>query len=94
MWVVLDAGGKGSATLAGHGNPIARLHARTWAVNKAPTEEEIREAYHAAGFPPDQLEKAFRRKARWATLPEVVAVRFPKPVGAVLRQTELLMRCD
>ncbi len=84
-------GGRAYATLRGEGNPIARLHARSWAVGRAPSEAEIREAYTAAGFPAEQLDSAFRRKARWETLPEVAAVRFRRPVGSVLQQTELLL---
>jgi hypothetical protein len=70
------------------------LHAKTWALNKAPTEEQIREAYIAAGFSVAQLERAFKRKANWGALPDIVSVRFPKPVSSVLRQTEVLIPLD
>ena len=91
-FVTFSDAGVACATLRGGAdNPIAALHARTWAVGKAPAEAEVREAYLAAGFPAAQLDRAFRRKARWHQLPEVAAVRFRRPVGVVLQQTELLL---
>lgn len=82
MFVDVDEhSGRTRATLRGHANPVAALHARTWALGKAPTDDEIRSAYLAAGFPAAQLERAMRRKAKWRELPEVVLVRFPKHVG-------------
>lgn len=91
MSFVTTVDGRSHATLKGPGNPIAALHARTWAVNKPPTDDEIRDAYTAAGFSRAQLERAFKRKEHWKTLPEVAAVRFPRPVGSILQQTELML---
>ena len=72
-------------------HPVATLHARTWAQGVSPSDDDIREAYAAAGFPAAQLERSFRRKERWRRLPEVACVRFPKAIGAILRQSELLL---
>lgn len=90
-WVTFDERGRASATLTGEGNPIAELHARTWGRCIVPAEDDVRRAYLAAGFPADQLERLFRRRAKWRELPEVAAVRFPKPVGSILKQTELML---
>jgi hypothetical protein len=83
--------GRSHATLRGAGNPIAELHARTWAVGTSPTEAEVRAAYVAAGFSKIQLDRAYRRKERWHSLPEVAVVRFSKPIGTALQQSELLL---
>ena len=84
--------GRCRATLrGGASNPVAALHARTWAVGQAPTEAQVREAYGAAGFSAVQLDRAYRRKARWHALPEVAVVRFSKAIGTALQQSELLL---
>lgn len=75
----------------GPANPIIALHNRTWAACVPPTEAEVREAYGAAGFSTVQLDRAFRRKARWHALPEVAVVRFSKAIGTALQQSELLL---
>jgi hypothetical protein len=84
--------GRSHATLRGGAdNPIAVLHARTWAVGVSPTEAEVRAAYEPLGFSKVQLDRAYRRKARWHALPEVAVVRFSKPIGAALQQSELML---
>ena len=91
-WVRFDSQGKAHATLhGGDANPVLALHRRTWACGVPPSHEAIMEAYLAAGFPRDQLDHAFRRKSKWEVLPEVATVRFPKAIGAILKQTELML---
>lgn len=66
--------------IGAHG-PLRDLHARTWARGVSPTDDELRTAYLAAGFPAGQLDRVLARKARWRTLPEVAVVRFARPIG-------------
>jgi hypothetical protein len=60
---------------------IRDLHARTWARCRTPTDAEVREAYLAAGFQAERLERALARKERWRSLPEVAIVRFDRRIG-------------
>jgi hypothetical protein len=94
--VEFDEYGTAHATLAGTAatNPIRKLHERTWARCVAPTEAELRDAYLAAGFPQAQLDRCLRRKARWAARPDYVTVRFSRPVGSVLQQSEATIMLD